>query len=140
MSETHVIVPVQYGDGKSGSVQIDVIERSIADADGVELNFKFDTGEEVSFFSEIGVFDALKSARQSLEVKGLRLVCFGSDERVYPSPMQESMGLNTLAYRNVLGRQARSDDIVDVFETEESIKCVSVADQKAFHENWLRSL
>jgi hypothetical protein len=138
MSE--IKLQVRYGDGTSGSTQILVIETSVANVNGVELSFKFDTGEEVSVFSELGVFDALKTAREGFEARGLTLVCFGSDERTYPSPMQESMGLNTLAYRNVLGRQARSGDIVDLFAADDSIECVSVADQKAFHKKWLGSL
>src|SRR5437660_814683 len=65
--------------------------------------------------SESGFFDALRMVRGKLEKAGTSLSCFGASEDVYPSPMQESMGPAVLAYRNYLGRQASSKDIVNIF-------------------------
>lgn len=90
--------------------------------------------------SEHGYFDALRTVRRKLEKIGVLLSCFGASEDVYPSPMQESMGPALLAYRNRLGRQALAKDIVNIFDSDDSVRPATVASQKAFHVNWLKSL
>jgi hypothetical protein len=90
--------------------------------------------------SENGFFDALRRVRHELETENATLYCFGASEDVYPSPMQESMGPALLAYRNHLGQQARSTDIVNIFDTDESVRPSTVEQQRLFHERWLRSL
>lgn len=90
--------------------------------------------------SEKGFFDALRVVRRRLEEIGTVLSCLGASEDVYPSPMQEAMGPAVLAYRNRLGQQARSVDIVNIFDTDESVRPSTVEQQKLFHDKWLRSL
>jgi hypothetical protein len=110
------------------------------DEEGVELTAFIEGQDPIVVFSNRSVFDALKKIRLRLEEIGGLLVCFASDEAVYPSPMQEAMGLNTLAYRHRLGKQALKEDIVDIFNTDDSVKSVSVAEQESFHQRWFGSL
>jgi hypothetical protein len=110
------------------------------DKEGVELTAAIENTSPITVFSDQSVFDALKKLRLKLEALGGMLVCFGTDEAVYPSGMQESMGFNMLAFRTTLGRPALDKDIVNIFESDESVKPVSVTAQEQFHERWIESL
>jgi hypothetical protein len=107
------------------------------DINRIELTYG---GRTIRAESDAGFFDALQKLRIDLESHGHLLWCFGTSEDVYPSPMQEAMGPAILAYRTKLGQQALSKDIVNIFESDESIKPATVAQQRAFHARWLRSL
>jgi hypothetical protein len=131
-------VAVTYPDGSDGFALVECAEEETTDA--IYLKIKFDNGQLVESFSDISLFDALRKARLQLEESSVSLLCYGSDERVYPSPMQQAMGVNTLAYRNKLGKQATSADIVDIFSYDDSVVCATVKEQESFHANWLRSL
>jgi hypothetical protein len=90
--------------------------------------------------SDKNFFDALRNVRLILERDGYLLCCFGASEDVYPSPMQESMGPALLAYRTRLGEQALSKDIVNILDSDESVKPSTVEQQALFHKKWLESL
>ena len=94
----------------------------------------------VSDESDIGFFDALRKLRLFLEQDECLPWCFGASEDVYPSPMQESMGPAILAYRTQLGQQASSEDIVNIFDADASVKPATVEQQRLFHQKWLQSL
>ncbi|WP_051709929.1 hypothetical protein [Andreprevotia chitinilytica] len=95
---------------------------------------------KVSQSSSRGFFDALKKIRLILETEGVLPLCFGASEDVYPSPMQESMGMAMQAYRNQFGRQALSADIVDIFDSDDRMRPATVNAQEKFHLQWLESL
>ncbi|MFA5952533.1 MAG: hypothetical protein WC807_19885 [Hyphomicrobium sp.] len=97
-------------------------------------------GEKIVGESERGFFAALQEVRITLEGREALLHCFGASEDVYPSPMQESMGPAVLAYRTRLGEQALSKDIVNIFDSDGTVKPSSVQEQKEFHQRWLQSL
>jgi hypothetical protein len=97
-------------------------------------------GNLVVGVSERGYFRALQNVRRELEKDDVLLHCFGASEDVYPSGMQESMGPALKAYRTELGKQALSKDIVDIFDSDSSVKASTVSEQELFHQNWLRSL
>lgn len=90
--------------------------------------------------SREGFFDALRNVRKDLEKDGMLLCCFGASENVYPSGMQLSMGSAILAYKNTLGQPALRKDIVNIFDTDDSVKPSTVEQQKMFHERWGQSL
>jgi hypothetical protein len=87
-----------------------------------------------------GYFSALKNLRIELEKIGILLVCFGASENVYPSAMQLSMGPAELAYRTRLGEQARREDIVNIFDSDESVSPATVEQQEKYNQEWLQSL
>jgi hypothetical protein len=94
----------------------------------------------ISEESELGFFPAMIKVRLSLERRGALLHCFGASEDVYPSGMQFSMGGGMFAYRNTLGQRSSRDDVVDIFETDASVRPSTVEQQRLFHEKWVESI
>lgn len=115
----------------------------------VEMN---ETEDGVSLAAEIpGVgeysidgpdaFEALCELRRRLEPLGVLVRCAGACRNVFPSPMARSMGAGRSAYRLVLGRPARTEDLVDIFTPMyDGCDLATVAEQAAFYEEWLTSL
>jgi hypothetical protein len=54
--------------------------------------------------------------------------------------MIRSMGCAEHAYRLKLGRQAKLEDLVEIFATDPEITPVSVEEQRQFYGEWLESL
>src|SRR5258706_3536641 len=106
-------------DGRRLPADIDAEE----DIEGNETNYivavRWD-GRTVVKRSKDGFFGALKRVRLELEKDGLLLHCFGASKNVHQSGMQASMGPGILAYRLTLGRQALSEDVVNIFDSDEN--------------------
>jgi hypothetical protein len=49
------------------------------------------------------------------------------------------MGRGLKAYRLELGRQARASDLVSIFDSGSDVEPSSVAEQRHFWEEWLRT-
>ena len=109
------------------------------DEDSVRLTLEFVNGLE-SRISDSGFFDALCEIRKMLDKDGLRPICFGACENVYPSPMIASMGDGELAYRLELGKPALKADLVNIFDCDELVQPSSVKAQEEFYERWIQSL
>jgi len=107
--------------------------------DEVRLDLVFGD-RSLSAGSPDGYFHAMVKIRKALEPEGLRPVCYGACENVFPSPMACSMGSGEQAYRLTLGQPARSQDLVSVFDADGTVVPVSADVQAAFHEKWLASL
>jgi hypothetical protein len=90
--------------------------------------------------SEVDFFEALKQLRLDLEKTGALLHCFGASENVYPSGMQRSMGPAVLAYKMRIGSPALRQDIVNIFEADETVVPSTVEQQERFHRSWINSL
>jgi hypothetical protein len=85
-------------------------------------------------------FEALCQIRRELEKSGWRPVCYGGSKSVYPSGMCRDMGRGLKAYRLQLGRPARLEDLVGIFESGPDVEPASVEEQRAFHDLWMRSV
>jgi hypothetical protein len=85
-------------------------------------------------------FEALCAIRWPLELLGLKLDCYGASRNVFPSPLSRQMGGGLRAYRLRLGIQARTDDLVFIFDTGEDVEPVSVDEQRSFYKQWLESI
>jgi hypothetical protein len=85
-------------------------------------------------------FEALKLLRLELEKAGALLHCFGASENVYPSGMQRSMGPAVLAYKMRIGSPTSRQDVVSIFETDETVFPSTVEQQERFHQRWIDSL
>jgi hypothetical protein len=85
--------------------------------------------------SEHDFFEALKRLRLQLEKDGALLHCFGASENVYPSGMQRSMGPAILTYKMKIGSATSREDIVNIFETDETAVPTTVSQQEFFHQN-----
>ncbi len=114
-------------------------EESPSDEDSVQVELVLD-GQTFIASSERGYFHALCEIRSELDAIGVMPLCLGACENVYPSPMIESMGGGEKAYQLTLGSQARSADLVSVFGPLLNEKPVSVHQQQAFYERWIKSL
>jgi|SRR5256885_16887251 len=98
-------------------------------------------GSEVSLAeSEEDFFEALKRLRLELEKTGALLHCFGASENVYPSGMQKSMGPAILAYKMRIGSPTSRNDIVNIFEADETVVPSTVEQQERFRQRWIDSL
>ena len=104
----------------------------------VELTISFagqsHTSQAPSFF------EALTGIRELLEKDNRYPICFGTCENVYPSGMSLSMGTGRLAYRCTLGSPARNEDIVDIFNADETCIPVTIETQKLFNRAWVESI
>jgi hypothetical protein len=90
--------------------------------------------------SEEDFFEALKRLRLDLEKTGALLHCFGASENVYPSGMQKSMGPAILAYKMRIGSSTSRQDIVNIFEADETVVPSTVEQQERFLQRWTDSL
>ncbi len=85
-------------------------------------------------------FDALKELRKVLEKENIQILCNGAAKNVFPSSMQFSMGNTRKAYKLSYGKQAKLEDMVDIFEFEEGLEFVSVDEQLQFYNQWINSV
>jgi hypothetical protein len=67
-------------------------------------------------------------------------MCNGAAKNVFPSSMQFSMGNTRKAYKLSYGKQAKLEDMVDIFEFEEGLEFVSVDEQLQFYNQWINSV
>lgn len=110
---------------------------------GTEISFRLTlhaTDGPVQGISSLSFFRALRELRLKLEERGMLLCCFGASEDVYPSAMSEQMGRGLQAYRTRLGHQALRKDLVDIFDSDYSVRPTPVYQQEQFHEHWINSL
>lgn len=132
-------ITIVLGDGSRSSAQITADE--IVEGGKEVYRITLDHGTAVTTAeSEYDFFEALKQLRLALEKADALLKCFGASENVYPSGMQRSMGPAVLAYRMRLGSPTSREDIVNIFEADETVIPATVGQQEAFHQKWIESL
>jgi hypothetical protein len=106
--------------------------------DHVTLTLQFAGSEITSQATDY--FEAMCRIRDQLEADGWRPMCYGSSRNVYPSGMGRGMGLGLKAYKTQPGKRAFYADLVKIFDVGPVVEPCSVAEQKQFHQEWLRSL
>jgi hypothetical protein len=84
-------------------------------------------------------FSALTALRLQLESEGRLICCYGGSRNVYPSAMDLSSS-SAMAYRTFLGRPSRQTDRVSLFGSGPDVVPATIADQRAFHDQWIASL
>lgn len=137
MIEKKIIVfKPTYGEKILLTVTLDDTE--FDENDGVKIEVEYGSKNYVQTASDF--FEALQLLRLELELDGMQIICNGATENVYPSPMIASMGEGRKAYRLFLGKQAKMEDIVDIFEYDGNAICVSVERQREFYVRWLKSI
>jgi hypothetical protein len=132
-------ISVRQPDGTTVHGEFRLWDESPDNRDAVRLELSF--GERtVVADSDVGYFDALCQLRKTIEGEGFRLMCFGASKGVYPSAMSRSMGVGDKAYRLEMGRAAAMKDLVSIFDTDSSVIPTTVAEQRAYFEEWLENL
>ncbi|WP_349735281.1 hypothetical protein [Pseudomonas jessenii] len=86
------------------------------------------------------LFKSLLLLRAALEEKGHKLLCNGSRKNVVVSGMSRQMSGGRKAYLVKIGKQARRDNLVDIFDCVDSSFVGTVEQQIEFYREWLRSL
>jgi len=132
-------VQVLLSEGERVMGEFRIWEEAPENQDAVRLELRFDD-REFGAITEDGFFEALTSIREQLEPEGLRLECYGGSRRVYPSGMVRSMGYGEKAYRLTMGQQAKSADLVSIFDTGPEVEPATIDDQEHYYRDWLASL
>lgn len=89
--------------------------------------------------SKENYFYALTELRRKLEKEGIQILCNGAAENVYPSGMILGMGVGRKAYKMEIGKKALMKDLIDIFDYDEELKCVSINKQEEFYNRWFKS-
>lgn len=131
-------IKLLWKDNKETEEILELFEESPDDEDMVMLELKID-GQKISCKSE-NFFQALVELRKYLEEKHIQIISNGAASNVYPSPMSLSMGAGRLAYKLNFGNQAKTKDLVDIFDCDDNLKFVGIDEQLKFYQDWLKSL
>ncbi|MEH7515070.1 hypothetical protein V7146_20325 [Gottfriedia acidiceleris] len=125
--------------GKKQSEELlEIFEEAPNNEDMVMLRIGLN-GQDFCYINE-NFFDALLMLRQDLEEMNIQINCNGAALDVYPSPMSLSMGNGRLAYKLQTGKQAKSEDLVELFDCDFNLNFVSIDEQQRFYKEWLNSL
>ena len=96
----------------------------------------FKMGDESITTEADNYFYALIKLRKKLEAEDKKLLCLGCARDVYPSPMMLDMGDGSRAYHLTLGKKAKMDEIVSIFEPCEQDAYSTIEEQEAFYNAW----
>ncbi|MCD4501286.1 hypothetical protein [Chromobacterium vaccinii] len=91
-------------------------------------------------FTDSNLFVALSSFRRLLEQEGYLLLCNGARKDAYPSRMTLQMGGGRKVYLLRSGKQAKREDMVDIFDAATIEQVCGVDEQRVAYEEWVRSL
>ncbi|NWB32096.1 hypothetical protein [Pseudomonas gingeri] len=94
----------------------------------------------VRSFTDNNFFAALSAYRRLLEQEGYLLLCNGARKDAYPSRMALQMGGGRKIYLLHSGKQAKREDLVDIFDAATIEQVCSVDEQRTAYESWVRSL
>ena len=84
-------------------------------------------------------FEAFCGVRDQLAAHGFYPLCYGASRNVHPSGMLRDMAAGRSAYKVQMGRPARMEDLVDIFETGPDVEVATVAVQRAFWSEWFKA-
>ncbi len=70
----------------------------------------------------------------------ISFLCKGAKVNVYPSRMSSQMSCGMVAYQMELGRRADREDMVRIFDYEDTDITNDIREQKDFFKRWIRSL
>ena len=115
------------------------IEIAVAlyELDPVALNVNFADGSSINS-SGNNLFECFSQIRASLP--NIVFLCKGAKRNVYPSRMSSQMAGGLLAYELKLGEQALKNNILNIFDHDESDITESPEEQAEFFKKWLGSL
>ena len=82
-------------------------------------------------------FEAFCRVRLRLEGEKLIPFCYGASLNVHPSGMSRDMSGGMVAYRLKVGRKPDRSDLVNIFDEGRDVIPASVANQKAFYDEWI---
>jgi hypothetical protein len=86
------------------------------------------------------IFDALMNLRREAEPDGVQLCCNGARRNAWSSGMQRDMGEGVTTYLLRLGEHQEPPESVRTLDPAPAADVTTVAEQLAFHEEWLAEL
>jgi hypothetical protein len=101
---------------------------------------KLEFGDRVLCENDGSYFDALNRIRGQIESEGIRLLCYGASKFCWPSGMAMEMGAGLHVYRLKIGRKPEMEHLIGTFDTGEDVVPATLAQQKAFADEWLKSI
>jgi len=122
--------------------------RLVGGEDGERAIFEFDDEQDCCLLvcryrdqtisaQESDFFEALVSVRRRLQAEGLMPYCYGASLNVFPSGMARGMGMGLQAYKLTLGKQARTADLVSIFDEGTDVVPADVdAQEQFFRDSW----
>lgn len=121
---------------------------AIINNEKTELVVKYDTTKLAMTFSEAENFKKIYSGKDMYacltkiraDFPHITFLCKGAKVNVMPSRMASQMSAGLIAYEMTLGKQATNEDIVHLFDYEESNLTNDPQEQIAFFKKWLASL
>jgi len=109
------------------------------DIETCSINLSFLDKNLVSSGSDF--FQTFEGIREQLKALGFAPYCYGSSIGVLPSRMaRQSSKKGLISYRHYLGEKVDRENMVHIFDSEENLKIVDVAEQNIYMENWMNSL
>lgn len=138
MGEKIEVLFIKNDKKESSHIEIWECDEKMEHEDEVRIDFIY-CNNIISKYAD-NFFDALLELRKELEELSIHLLCKGCSKTVYPSAMQLNMGSGRQAYDLILGKQASSSMMVDIFEICEENEYASVEEQYAYFLNWTESL
>jgi hypothetical protein len=84
-------------------------------------------------------FECLIKLREIFEKRKWILLCNGSRYDVFPSGMARDMGKGLKAYKLEMGKPAKIEDLVNIFEEAEIEKIGTIEEQKEYYKKWVES-
>ncbi len=82
-------------------------------------------------------FGALMNLRKQTEPLGIKILCNGCCKNVFPSPMILEMGDAVKAYKMTMGKPAKTEDLVDIFEPCDLESYATIEEQAEFYNMWI---
>lgn len=73
------------------------------------------------------------------EFPNIKFLCKGSKINVYPSRMSSQMSGGVVAYEMVMGRPAEAEDLVKIFDFEDTDITNNIEEQRKFYDQWVDS-
>ncbi|KOC87610.1 hypothetical protein NG42_19855 [Winslowiella iniecta] len=72
--------------------------------------------------------------------KAIIYYCKGCKRNVFPSRMARQMAMGLSAYETTIGKQARIEDLVDIFDYEDKDLVSDPQDQYEWQQRWIATL
>ncbi len=134
MTSSHVCVEIASLSGEREPCNIEFTQGS-----PVTATFRSARFGELSF-SDNNLFFTLLAYRRVLEQNAYLILCNGARRDAYPSRMALQMGGGRKIYLLQAGKQAKREDLVDIFGAARIEQVCSITEQRAAYETWVKSL
>ena len=121
-------------------IRIDnTLTKAFVKYDSKKLTMTFSEAENhKKIYQEKDIYVCLAKIRS--DFPHITFLCKGAKINVMPSRMASQMSAGLVAYEMTLGKQASNEDIVHIFDYEESNLTNNPQDQIDFFKQWLASL